>query len=404
MPFLVWQEVGRTHITVPLLLTARQSSTDQLVKHLSWKDELDKALCTILQCSPKELLKVKKEHLSLTRFRGVTAKDIFEKVRVMHDFGVTQQEIKAFPQILNIRVRNIEERLRRLKTLRDKGELHFERYPLNIVVERTRTFEIRIHRAMVGQAELDGSPITSARIAERLGVTAKDVEDASINFFKINPSSVLKKIDYLLEQGIPSTDIISHIYMMRYHQDMIEWAVQESKRISAGNPSIYIILSLLRSGRLPKRSYIWSRQRTYVASLLEVSAQSLPSTTYIRPLWSAERLNIKRNYDFLVSEGYSREDILSCLILLAHDTNSLQSYYRGLWERPEVAAYVEDEGWRENKKQVLSLLQYVMEKDMNFSSAVFHEDVEYDQGLVAKEPQDLNSSVTKEVYNQDSDD
>ena len=232
---------------------------------------------------------MKKDHPSLTRLRGVTAEDIFEKVRVLFEYGVTQREIRAFPRILNIRVRNIKERLEKMKSLRDKGELQFEQYPLNIVAERTRTFEVRIHRALNGHAELDGSPITSATIAQRLGVTAKDVEDASINFYKINPSSVLKKIDYLLEQGISVTDIISHIYIMRYHQSMIEWAVQQSKSISAGSPSIYIILSLLRSGRIPQKSYIWSRQRTYVASLLGVPILNLPSSAYIRPRGAAAR-------------------------------------------------------------------------------------------------------------------
>ena len=398
--------MGHTHITVPLLLTARQNTTDLLMKYLKWKEQLDTALCSVLQCSSAELLQMKKDHPSLTRLRGVTAEDIFEKVRVLFEYGVTQQEIRAFPRILNIRVRNIKERLEKMKSLRDKGELQFEQYPLNVVAERTRTFEVRIHRALNGHAELDGSPITSATIAQRLGVTAKDVEDASINFYKINPSSVLKKIDYLLEQGISVTDIISHIYIMRYHQSMIEWAVQQSKSISAGSPSIYIILSLLRSGRIPRKSYIWSRQRTYVASLLGVPILNLPSSTYIRPLWSTERLIIKRNYDFLVSEGFSVEDLMSCLILLAHDTHSLQSYYRGLWERPEVAACLEEEVWKENKKQVLALLQYIMEKDMNFSSAVFHEDVEYEQGLAgdAWQVQDSSLEGKKELHDPEWDD
>ena len=71
-----------------------------------------------------------------------------------------------------------------------------------------------------------------------------------------------------------------------------------------------------------------------------------------------------------------------------------------------MAAYLEEEVWKENKKQVLALLQYIMEKDMNFSSAVFHEDVEYEQGPAGDAPQaqDLSLEGKKELHDQEWDD
>ncbi|KAK7091002.1 hypothetical protein V1264_010725 [Littorina saxatilis] len=385
------KDLNRSPITVSLLLSTRQVTMEQLVKHLQLKDEADKALCTVLRCSATELVELKAQHPSLERVRNVRAEEIFEKEKLLLQYGITTQEIRDFPGILKTKTQFLQERLDTLTRLREKGKLRFERYPLFTLADRTRTFDQRVKNALVGRREIDGSHISLEVVAERLGATPKDVEDASFNFLKLSPSKVIEKIDYFLEQGISKQEILSHIYIMRYRQNRIVEAVKQSKIVSGGTPSIYIILSFLRSGRLPRRSFVVSRQRTYVAMLLGVNKSVLPLVE-TRPLWSSDRIQIKRNYDFLLSQGFSVEDILSCVILLAHDPDCLKRYYRGLWERPEVDGYGEDEAWKD-KKKVLALLQYVIERDMNFTSIVFVADVEYEHGSAIKdESHDLKRS------------
>jgi hypothetical protein len=107
----------------------------------------------------------------------------------------------------------------------------------------------------------------------------------------------------------------------------------------------------------------------------------------------------QKNYDFLLSEGFSVEEVTSCLILLSHDPESLQHYYATLWSRPEVVAYKSSEAWQD-KTRVLSLLQYLMEKDMNFTSTVFHADVEYGGHDLDKQDKDVASEgrdIVKDV-------
>lgn len=216
------------------------------------------------------------------------------------------------------------------------------------------------------------------------GVDANDLKDSIINFYKINPSKVLEKIDYLLASGISNTDIMSHVYILKNSLLRIHEAVEKAKNLTTDAPNFYILLSLLRCKQLPRKSYVPARQRVYVHSLLQVPVTSFPPTSSdLRPLWSTERRLIKRNFDFLTSKGFSIDDILSCMILLAHDPVSLSNYYSTMWSRQEVTTYKNSEAWQD-KKRVLALLQYLIEKDMNFTSSVFHADVEYDQGSTAE--------------------
>ncbi|XP_076453538.1 uncharacterized protein LOC143288790 [Babylonia areolata] len=376
------KEIGRTSVTVSLLLSSSFSSLDLLRRQLQRREELDSAFCSVLQCSLTQLDQLKALHPSLNRIRCLTAQDVMEKSQLLYSYGITSEEIKACPAVLNVKVSNIRERLDTLKAMREEGKIQFDRYPLKTVAQRTRDFKKCIKNAINARAELDGSRITHSRIAERLGVTAKDIEDASINFYKLGPSSALKKIDYLLGEGITSQDIVSHIYIMKYRLETLQRAMEKSKSVVVSlPPPIYIILSFLRSGCLPKRSFVWSRQRIFVASLFGVQTKELPVSTCLRPLWSCDRIAIKRNFDFLISEGFSAEDMFGCLMLLAHDPDHLQAYYRSLWERPELAAYVgSGDDARMDRKQTLCLLQYVIEKDMNFTSSVFNAEVEVEPG------------------------
>jgi hypothetical protein len=60
-----------------------------------------------------------------------------------------------------------------------------------------------------------------------------------------------------------------------------------------------MVLSLLRTNQLPKKSYAHSRQRTYVASLIQSAESGFtpPKSPDIRPLYSAERLVIKVSFE-----------------------------------------------------------------------------------------------------------
>ncbi|KAL8559229.1 hypothetical protein ACOMHN_040353 [Nucella lapillus] len=378
------KDIGRSPVTVNLLLSSSYSNLDLLRQHMQHIEELDTAKCSVLECSLKELDCLKAQHPSLNRFLCLTAENILQKSQLLQSYGLTSKEIKAFPSILNIKVENIRHRMETLKTLREEGKVSFDRYPLNIISQRTRAFDKSIENAVLGRAEVDGSRITFVTIARRLGVKAKDIEDASINFYKLGPSSILKKIDYLLGEGIPNVEIVSHIYIMKYRLEILQQAVEKSKEVVVSHPPpIYIILSFLRSGHLPKRSFVWSRQRRFVASLLGIHVKELLNSSFLRPLWSMDRICIKRNFDFLVSEGFSADDILSCVVLLAHDPDHLQAHYHSLWERPEVAGHGDGDTWSD-RKQVLSLLQYVIEREMNFTSSVFNAEVEFDPGILEK--------------------
>lgn len=390
------KEHGRSPITVNLLMLAKHSVKKQLIKHLELSDSLDDAICSVLQCSIQELNVLKAKHKSLTRFRAVQAKDIRKCFEILQSFGVTSEEVKACPQVLNVKAQNLQKKLEELKELKEKGMIVFDKYPLPLLTACYSKFNTSIKRIIAQRVEIDGTKIKLETISSRLGVEASDLKAAIINFHKINPTCVLAKLDYLLAAGVTSVDILSHIYILRNSLASIKEAVEKAKSVSMGNsPNMFIILSFLRCKRLPKKSFVYSRQRLYISCLLQTPITSFPpSSAALRPLWSTQRHVIKHNFDFLTSKGFDVATILSCLIVLAHDPPILQSYYAGLWSRPEVAPHKHSQVWLD-KKRTLALLQYLMEKDMNFTSTVFHADVEYEHGALPPSLQVHKSPVAQ---------
>ncbi|KAK7489366.1 hypothetical protein BaRGS_00019474, partial [Batillaria attramentaria] len=378
---LVLKDLGRP-VTVDLLFLVGRNLR-KVKDILAARDQLDQHLCSLFGCSISELEMMKKSRPSLRRLKSLPPEVIDKKVEVLHQFGVTAEEIREHPEILNLKIENISARMNRLDKLRKEGKLLFEKWPLNVVAGQLKRFEYLIESTLEDRREIDGSPISHEKLAARLGVTEKDVRDACTNF-RLTLSCAIERIDYLLAQGLSSQDILGHVYMLNEKLEDLQAAAEQCRKFGIPVSNVYAFLNFLSSGHLPARSVVFSRQKKFVAKLLGVSIKDLPAGNELRPIWATDRLTIKRNFDFLQSEGFSTEDILDHVFLLAHDCKILHDCYCNLWQRPELVKHRDSLLWQD-KKRVLSALQYVIEKDMNFASTVFVADVELGHRGPAKE-------------------
>ncbi|XP_025080014.1 uncharacterized protein LOC112555736 isoform X1 [Pomacea canaliculata] len=374
--------LGQSEISVDLLMMVDSKPAEKVGRLLAERKKMIKFLCKVLGCSEPELeaLKQKNKHLKKVYSRSV--KDLEEKVRFLQQYSISNRDLRDAPEILNTRMSVLEARMVMLHKLKEEGKLHFEKWPLNTIAATQSIFNSRVKQALENQREIDGSALSYASIAKCLGVTEKDICDVSINIPNRFPSVAYNKIRYLLDQGLHRHDILNHIYVLKHPMSKLKVAFKRCHEIGFTQPPINMVLSFIRSARLPQSSGSIARNHWYLCTLLGVTKSQLPHKESCRPVWSADRLVIKRNYDFLTSNGFGKEDILSCITILAHDSNILQEYYQKLWQRPDVKPFAGLEVWQV-RKRVLNLLQYVLEKDMNFHSVAFNAYVELgDEGHI----------------------
>ena len=154
---------------------------------------------------------------------------------------------------------------------------------------------------------------------------------------------------------------------------------QTAQELSPDMFNIHLIIRLVNFGRLSSQQHVSKkRQAPFMSFILEKGVNRLSKCKEVCNYCHAvDRITVLNNFRFLTSQGFTTEDIKSCPVLLAHDPEMVKRMFATLWERSELIALDQRVMQNLTKSQVLSLAQYMFEKDMNFSSPVFEAEVQY---------------------------
>ena len=94
-------------MTPVLLLSIKDNNPDNARRKIRANKEVDTAYCKVFGCSPTELTGLKEQYPTLELIRNATGKaeSIYKKAELLQSYGVTKEEMKRQPIVLQTRLR-----------------------------------------------------------------------------------------------------------------------------------------------------------------------------------------------------------------------------------------------------------------------------------------------------------
>ena len=379
------KHLGVDPITMEALKAARFKSNKTVARKLRLSyvnnavEKSEENLCSLLQCTPGEWQAFKLKNPS---FAFVKKHPVIEsKLRLLQEYGVTLDLIKQNIHIFSKSLKTLQTRLSDISSDKAKSLTQTD---INYILMGKEDFQEAVrsdkwvpdHRKMlpvkksqqnIGSGSLfkeSKSKRTTKmeQIAALLDVNVHEISDIK-DAHTISLKYARRKIGYLLGLGIDKRDIVNHFYFLNNSLGKMEATVKMAREAGIEKPTLILLVDVKQHKCIPRKSS-HTRQLCTVASLLGVPNSEILSKPSLHILSSANRLSLKQNLIFLLDNGFSKQDILSCPLILGHDPRALAACYDSLPSRLDGEVYVQFEADRE---KMLNVLQYYMELENNFN-------------------------------------
>ena len=305
-----------------------------------------------LNCSEDEMYKLFKENRRMFTRNGVVKYS--KKVDILFELGYTVEEVKDCSHIIyNVNTASLVRRCQQFKDMGwekpqiqalSQADVSFEKYVKN----RSQTLEEREYRLK--------------SITEILGITRETVLQLP-RILSFDFDSIQAKILFLMQVGISPLDILEHAgESLRLSLDKLKQGYADFCQLGLNkNISLRDLASYAQNGQVSRRI----TTPLFLANQLNCSVADLTKRTRgYRVIWLQSRHVMAQNREFLCECGFTNEHIVDCPIILGHDPEVLQYHWSTLPQKKELQPF---STWMEKPAKLLQMLQYFIEKDINFS-------------------------------------
>ncbi|KAK3603756.1 hypothetical protein CHS0354_023370 [Potamilus streckersoni] len=365
----VLRNVAQKRITVELLLHATKKHKENYFakKNVFNQDILNgfssktEYLAHRLRCTLDDIRKMYSNHILLAT---VSAQSLVRKLDFLMEAGYTGKEILKTPECLTVSLKMLRKRL----DLR--GKMNLKKLPdLKIIGASEKMFHRYMSRPRdymdIFQEYNDFYGLVSKLLAIPPSLTEQMEKEVQC----MDLVELRDKIQYLLNEGVKPYDILENSYQLRYSLDRIRNAVKETKAMLGRELSLVNIASLIVRGKRGSNRAFPRNYSTFL-TLLELNPkQKVPfKCAEVRLVTKRTKKVLQENYTFLQDKGFIITDLRSCPLILGHDTETLKEGYEvflhTLEDNLSLKKHCEDSIKR------INVLQYLIEKELNFPGVV----------------------------------
>ncbi|XP_074657415.1 uncharacterized protein LOC141910620 [Tubulanus polymorphus] len=329
----------------------------------SWLDVLARKL----ECSVEELLNDLAANAS--KLRPYNLRRIVERIDLLIANGADGKMIREQPFVLSRSTATLRRRIERLDSL----GLRKPRLPITWLIQNDREFDqiveghLRLRDAMADCAD------KWEYLAKLLDVGESQVKKAFPDF---DLTLITKKIRFLFAMGFTGEQILLYPRVLHPSLEGLRLADEYFRANEISNlrlPQIYAFASNRRVHLKRNASYT----RRSIARILETNLASLDKYwPHLQPAISFTERELCANKNVLLKHGFELSDVSRCPLLFNHVPEALERYLAKLESLKTVAPF---SNWSKRNKSIklLNALQYLIEKDLNFSEIGFrasHED------------------------------
>jgi DNA-binding transcriptional MerR regulator len=203
-------------------------------------------------------------------------------------------------------------------------------------------------------------------------------DEVRVHFKRIKMENVIPKIELLLKMGFTGQEILNRPRLMKISEKKIEQISElmvehELHDLDVLQRYTWVV------NRMPTLYHGVYSQKAILSKLLNCSKKTITkNANLLKQAFSHSDATILESISVLKSNGFSASDIEQCPLVLNHDPSVLRTYLDSLETRKELQPYVE---WEKDKVKLLNVLQYFIEKDMNFSCPGCLDKKEHSEGI-----------------------
>ena len=357
-------------VSMPLLMYANPNKSNALVNsyvltylrplsgHVNKVDEVVKEL----NCSDAKMMEIltRNPRLLGKRYR----KDIAEKIRCLVSHGARHEDLYRNTNVLNNRtLAIIQSRAERL------SRLGWIPLPLGLIGREDTSFE-----AVVKERETQHD--------FRIGRQAAKADDV---IHRLPPMSanriaiIRPRVEYLLSEGYAVLDIVNCPKTLSLSLEKLKMAVCELKPYHLQQVDLEIVSYYGLSRRiLSSRRCHFHRAVALAIGCSRSALPPLPTDSSVRAVKDVHQTAVV-NVKYLCDElGFTAEDLASVPLVVAHAPNVVRRHWNALnnaeKSQPELSCTTAPtkalfQRHADNRRLRLNLLQYCIEKEVNFSHA-----------------------------------
>lgn len=347
------QQVGCKQLSAPLIHLALTSSTSARKSSLKKRvddyiENLDGFCCVIdywtekLQLTPEDLEELSAKNARLLSFASVDVPT--KKLDLLVSYGISLGEIRQHSHVLlNKSYDVLQKRLEQLRALNLNKP-----YPLRLIGQAEFIYRYSLARLLDKQDR-------QLNVADDAVSKPVDVKNLPKGF-----STVEGKWTFLIEKGFHPTEIMNYPPIWSIGEKRLEDAY--SKLHNMGVEKI----TLQRLVSYAKRAQITNDSNTMAKVLSYLTGKKLDRKVLKKfsSLYSQKFETVVANYEFLKSMDFEDEHLSELPVILAHDTNLLKKVYNSSLSLPDANL------WRQKPVLLLNVMQYFIEKTINFKSPI----------------------------------
>ncbi|KAL3848240.1 hypothetical protein ACJMK2_019109 [Sinanodonta woodiana] len=387
---------AQKRITVELLLHATEKHKKKFfVKKDQFNEEIlhgfsskTEYLAHRLKCSLDDIRKIHCNHIQLAT---ITSQSLVKKLDFLLETGYTDKEILKTPECLTVPLANLRKRFNLC------GKLNLMKLPdLKIIGASKMMFHKYMSRPKDYLEVFQEYEDSYDLVSKLLAIPPSRTEHMMKVVRHMDIVDLRNKIQYLLSEDLKPSDIIESSYLLRYSLGRIKNAVEQTKVMLGRQISLVNIASLIVSGRRGS-NIAMLRNHNILMMLLELNHKQICSCEEVRLVTKRTKKVLEENYTFLLDKGFSVTDLRSCPLILGHDTETLIEGYEFFMHTLENNLTLQIHCEDGIKK--INILQYLIEKDLNFPGVVSL--YEEDENFGEEEGEEVEDGSKSEHYGVD---
>lgn len=354
--------LGHTNISVQLLKAIHSNMSLTLMKQklrllrpMFKYTTLISYMQEVLKCSDSEMHILMQKVPAMRGFRNMNA--FTAKVEYLQSQGLTLEDFKAYPAVL----------CRSLTVLRDRTSIikkfQVEKsFPIGALIVSEKQFQRFLRKYHDDQEVLKGHHDRNDCIAKMFGVSEM-IQSQMQYFHNRRLATVKPRIDYLISVGVSLEDIRNHLYILRYKIETLKRAFAQSQEAGIQSPSVLHLTHIILLGRVPLKPP-HPKSANYLPELIGYIPKDMKNKyQHLRSIMMCNRWVLKENLDFLLSEGFTADQIYTCPLILSHKREELKASLEKLPLRPEMQNNLD---MLQDGTMKINLIQYFLEKESNF--------------------------------------
>lgn len=351
------------HIRSKAVLLERASA---LQAATAGKDTLAASMADKLQYNEMEWYMARKKFVYLRHVRDMPYFNT--KVDYLFNLGFSIDDIKQNIMVLNKSLGCMKTRVKAAASANVLPAL-----TLQVINMTDKMFNKWLQSARMEKQALGEFSDRFEVFADLLGVSPMDIKQNPV-FRRYSLHRMKSLIELLLENGLKKDDILCHAHILIRGSKCILQSLDRLKELGLSQPSVVQIVNIINGRQVSKRQSKKSELVT-VAELLETNLSQIEQhRALLRSTLLKGKFAIRKSVHYLQSQGFSSGDILCCPLLLGHDLPVLKSYVQSYRDHEDFEKL--EAGFANDKGKILNWIQYLIEKDINFSSqeAIAEED------------------------------